>query len=104
MAATVTAQSWQRAGRETRWAYVIHEPGWAPHVSHYRYRSEATALTAGRRDVEAAEAQLQHAALHRPDDRGLCSMVQLGHVWADDCDCCYWVGDALVSLLTRVAR
>jgi hypothetical protein len=101
--ATVTARSWQRTGRPIRWAYVIHSPGgWE--VSHYRYSTEASAIRAGERDQAIAEASLRQAAAHRPTADGRCSMVQLGHVMADDCFECWWVGDSFVSLLTKVAR
>jgi hypothetical protein len=98
---SVTAQSWQRTGRPIRWAYVIHQPGWWPQVSHYRYRSEAAALTAGRRDVEAHDALVRHASLHRPVDEWCPIEYRL---LADDCTYCWWVGDSFVSLLTKVAR
>lgn len=51
---SVTTQWQQRPGRDKRWAYVIHTEGEHPFVSGYRYRSEASALSAGKADeVEA---------------------------------------------------
>jgi hypothetical protein len=103
---SVTAQPWQRAGRAIRWAYVIQGPGPGDlFVSEYRWHSQASALAAGRRDVDAHQQLLDTAAQHGPDElgNGWCRVEGIP-LKADDCTYCWWVGDSIVSLLTKVAR
>ena len=54
-------------GKSPRWGYVLHRPGWWPHVSEYRWGSAATAQKAGLRDLAEYRALLEREPdLNRP--------------------------------------
>lgn len=47
----VDVQPWARPGRRTRWAYVLHVPGYWAFVSAHSWGSAETARAAGEADL-----------------------------------------------------